>query len=95
MLKLEDDQLLQHEHIFSDPGHSHSYVDTYYLDQNWDGYVGPEHIDHTNDRYDHHETKDTTSKSTGISVTGVTSAYRHGDENRPKNMGIIWIIRVW
>ena len=96
MLKLEDDQLLQHEHIFSDPGHSHSYVDTFTYDNNIDGYDGPpEAPDHRNDRYDYKQTRDITSKSTGISVTGVASAYRHGEENRPKNMGIIWIIRVW
>ena len=31
----------------------------------------------------------------GISVAGVESIYRSGDETRPKNMNVIYIIKVW
>ena len=30
-----------------------------------------------------------------VTVTGVNSGYRHGDETRPKNMPIVYIMRVW
>ena len=38
---------------------------------------------------------DTSSQATGITVTGVSSSYRYGNETRPRNMNVIYIIRVW
>ena len=39
--------------------------------------------------------KTSESQLTGVSVTGVKTGARIGDETRVKNMNIIWIIRVW
>ena len=88
VLKLEEDQLQSHEHIFSDPGHSHGYEDT--CDEK---HGGDHHDGHT--FHDEIVPKTTSKESTGISVTGVASPARHGDETRVKNMNIVWIIRVW
>ena len=93
MLSLEDDQMMDHTHTVIDPEHTHPYVDKHYTHDH-EGY-GP--MDHNSnyDKWEQSHTKTTDSKHTGITLTGVTSDYQHGVENRPKNMGIIWIIRVW
>ena len=56
-------------------------------------------IDQYGDGGDHiwGSTEDMTTSSdiTGISVNGVTSSYRHGEETRPKNMRAIFIMRVY
>ena len=48
-----------------------------------------------NDAFKVDHSKTTELAYTDISVSGVSSMYKHGKENRPKNMGVIWIIRVW
>jgi len=95
VLSIEDDQLQSHEHVFNDPGHSHPYDDKYTspYDPNH-GFKGPYAADYIADRWDASHNRKTSSKHTGITVTGVKDA-RHGDETRVKNMSIIWIIRVW
>ena len=94
MLTLEDDQIIEHSHILEDSPHSHSYEDIYYDDAHH-GY-GPLFYNPFNDNYDtEHYPETTEPASTGITITGVSSDYNHGEENRPKNMGVIWIIRVW
>ena len=93
MLTLEDDQILQHTHNIQDNGHTHPYVDTYFNDYE-DG-KGPIRGDIDYDSFTQQHSKNTGTAKTGITVEGVSDEYIHGDENRPKNMGIIWIIRVW
>merc|ERR1712181_181053 len=91
VLTLEDDQMQDHKHQVSDPGHSHVYDDRY--TDNRDGpHTGPGDgegifgLSHTR----------TSEKSTsGITVEGVSSGYRSGSETRPKNMNVIYILRVW
>ena len=95
VLKIEDDQLQSHEHVFNDPGHSHDYDDKYTDRYNPNsGEKGPADADYDADRWDESHDRTTAKISTGITVTGVKDA-RHGDETRVKNMSIIWIIRVW
>ena len=93
VLKLEDDQIQSHEHIFNDPGHTHVYDDEYMSGPT--AGVGPDNSDHNLDKWDHPHSRVTNSAKTGISVGGVSSSARHGDETRVKNMNIIWIIRIW
>ena len=78
VLTMEDDQLQSHEHTLNDPGHSHTYTDTYF-DYSADGYLSPHDTDHHSDRYDYpHTGRITSSISTGITVTGVKDEeYEH------------------
>merc|ERR1711971_894123 len=91
VLTLEEDQMQDHKHELNDPGHSHVYDDLY--TDNRDGpNTGPKDgegifgLSHTR----------TSEKSTsGITVQGVSSGFRSGTETRPKNMNVIYIMRVW
>ena len=89
-----------HKHDISDPGHSHMYDDKYpnYDDgviEDEDGHWGPHRADTDNDRYDKSHTSFTPVSHTGIAVQGVSSGYNFGSETRPKNMNVIYIMRVW
>ena len=97
MLKLEDDQLLEHTHNIADSGHHHGYTDTHYTT-----ILGPAALS-LPDYLNAHKvkqivpqptTQQTASAHSGITGGGINSGH-HGNENRPKNMAIIWIIRVW
>merc|ERR1712025_139719 len=95
MLTMEEDQMQDHHHSISDPGHTHPYVDKYPNSNGGDdGYWGPDGRDRDEDRFDKSHSATTSSKHTGITVKGVTSSYRHGSETRPKNMNVIYIIRI-
>merc|ERR1711971_300404 len=91
VLTLEEDQMQDHKHELNDPGHSHVYDDRY--TDNRDGpNTGPKDgegifgLSHTR----------TSEKSTsGVTVQGVSSGFRSGTETRPKNMNVIYIMRVW
>lgn len=89
VLKLEDDQMQNHKHSFTDPGHRHSYQATETYTACRDNACD----DHTNQPREYNEIS--SSSKTGISVDYVTSEYRTGSETRPKNMNVIYIIRVW
>jgi len=96
-----------HSHLTS--GHSHPYVDhyaSYNSDTCSDDTSGNEMMMYhssTKHRQCHHST--TTSNSandinistshSGVSSVAPTGDYRYGAETRPKNMGVIWIIRVF
>jgi len=102
MLTMEDDQMQNHTHKVSDPGHSHSYIDKYtnFGYGHEDGHSGPAHDDDKLDRWDWPHDSTSGSRHTGITVQGVTSKFREmdvgvGDETRPRNMNVIYIMRVW
>jgi len=97
VLTMEEDQMQDHKHELYDPGHSHMYDDKY---PNWgdtlDGFIGPgDDSDKINDRFDKSHNSYSEESYTQISVQGVSSAYRSGTETRPKNMNIIYVMRVW
>jgi len=99
-----------HKHSVIDPGHKHSYVDKY-PNYAWPGYDqghwgpgGQGHSDTINDRYDKTHYSISSSATTGLNigltttglhVGGVSSYYRKGSETRPKNMSVIYIMKVW
>ena len=93
MLTLEDDQIMEHTHEINDAQHSHSYEDKHYT-HDYEGY-GPNTHNTYWDNFLYQDHRTTSGNTPGITIEGVTGDYSHGDENRPKNMGIIWIIRVW
>jgi len=98
MLTLEEDQIQDHMHKLSDPGHNHGYVDRYTWadgDSHGDGHWGPgTWADTHDDRFDqpHDGTSDT--ELTGIKVNGVLGG-GPGDETRPRNMNVIFIMKIW
>ena len=94
VLNMEDDQLQNHEHLVSDPGHTHVYEDQFTV-EGINGYRGPCCTDTNHQRFMAPHSKTSESQETGVTVTGVKTGARVGDETRVKNMNIIWIIRVW
>ena len=95
-LTMEEDQMQNHHHDIYDPGHSHMYDDKYpNYGANDDGHIGPPGSDTDNDRYDKSHTSFTVVQYTGVAVQGVSSGYNSGSETRPKNMNVIYIMRVW
>ena len=94
MLTLEEDQIMEHEHIFNDPKHSHKYHDKHYDDNG--GGKGPQFYDHQVDSFAHPFSGTTDRHQSGVTIKGVKDTDRVGpEENRPINMAVIWIIRVW
>ena len=92
VLTLEEDMVQDHGHEVNDPGHTHSYEDSYYTGSSqyhrhfYDGDSG------NHDAADH--TRATKSGVSGISVNGVLNG-RSGTETRPKNMNVVFIMRVY
>ena len=92
LLTLEDDMIQDHKHDISDPGHTHDYTDTY-VDStgtsSWNGIGG-------NAKWfpPTHE-KTTQSQMTGVKVESVSSSYNRGEETRPKNMHVSYIMRIF
>jgi len=100
-LEKQEDQLQDHQHVdaghtHSNDPHSHSYYDTYSLDQTGKSGKGSDYFQ----RDDASSTR--TSDSTKIiiasstsNISGVTSGFRSGAETRPRNMKVVWAIKVW
>ena len=82
-----------HQHDLSDPGHTHPYQDHHGMDDpNFGNALADNHVYyHSGQDYE----RTTSSHTTGVKVTGVSGSYRHGEETRPKNMNVIYIIRVY
>ena len=87
-----------HKHEVSDSGHSHNHVDKYFSwkrEWEWES-DGDDGRLTGSDAWSSDETIGRTDKSTtGITVEGVSSGYNFGSETRPKNMNVIFIMRVW
>jgi len=95
-LTYEDDQLQDHMHDYSDPGHSHGYVDIWTdVSVKEDHEYGPKGFDREDESYRITHDETTVNEKAGISVSGVSSSYRRGEETRPKNMNVIFIMRVF
>jgi len=95
-LTLEEDQIQDHQHHISldDPGHSHGFIDKYFK-PNVDDYTGPIGTDERNGGFAFPHLSLTSPVKAGVTatVTGV-SVGNSGSETRPKNMNVIYIIRV-
>jgi len=89
MLTLEEDQLEDHQHI--DNGHSHSYLDR---KRTFSGVKHYECGDCASDLQAETSSSHTTSSHTS-DIGYVKTNYRRGSETRPKNMKVIYIMRVW
>ena len=86
---MEEDTVIDHAHDVLDPGHVHDYTDSW--QEGGHGY----HISGGSDNAPAAHHKTTSSSTSGISVKGVSAEYKSGNETRPKNMNVVYIIRVY
>jgi len=105
---LEDHTHIDPGHTHTDSGHSHSYIDKYrchekdpnnYCDDdgNWGGSDSP---DTHGDRFDGSHDAVTANgissiQSSASNIAGVAESYRTSTETKPRNMNVVWIMRVW
>jgi len=95
MLQTEEDSIQSHTHGVSDPGHSHGYDDKWpSCGSSVDGIIGPDGCDTAGDRFDNSHPSTSKAGHTGISVTGAQGA-RIDSETRPKNIKVVYIMRVF
>ena len=95
VLSVEEDSLQAHihSHTIYDPGHTHTYGDIYF-DQWSNGEAWLAFELYNNDlRRDHLRTSGLAYSGISISVDGVYGA-RTSDETRPKNMRVVYIMKV-
>jgi len=90
MLTMEDEKtrLPDHTHNSKSKPHTHSYTDTYLSDQHCDMASGSYWCIHGN-------SKTTGSTTVDVEVQGVSNHGEFDDETRPKNMHVIYIMRVF
>ena len=81
----------EHEAVVTDPGHPPAHRPLHLERQ-----VGGRPED-GNGHFNHDATRTSQGNHTGIQVNvkGVSSAYRSGLETRPKNMNVLYIMKVW
>jgi len=105
---LQDHTHIDTGHTHIDSGHTHPFIDKYrctekdpdnYCDEDghWGGSDGP---DTHGDRFDgEHDAVTSGGKasiqSSSSNIGGISAEYRTSAETRPKNMNIVWIMRVW
>ena len=91
-LEKEEDSLQAHTHDISDSGHHHGYQDKVTQSNNdngGNGYYGP----HGNDKISDVD-RTTNTGASNIKVTDVNGA-RTSDETRPKNIRVVYIMKVF
>ena len=102
VMVFEEDQIHDHEH--TDAGHSHSSPPHShpYLEHSSTSavHIGPQNAYGGGEWTDGDISRTTTPTSVPIdnaksSIGGVSSSYRSGDETRPRNMKVIWVMKCW
>ena len=93
MLQTQEDSIQSHTHSVSDPGHTHGYDDKYFA-RSANGFLGPGSTDNEYDRYDASHQSTSNSSVSGVTVAGVQGA-RVDSETRPKNLRVVYIMRVF
>ena len=98
MLQTQEDSIQSHTHSVTDPGHTHGYNDIYHAGPapNYGGppAFGPSGTDFSGDRFDADHPSTSNSAVSGVTVTGVQGA-RVDSETRPKNLRVVYIMRVF
>ena len=94
-LHTEEDSLQAHTHGVSDSGHSHGYDDKYpnFYD-GIHGYWGSTSADKKSNRFDKSHSSTTNTATSNIKVTDVSGARTSG-ETRPKNIRVVYIMKVF
>ena len=93
MLQTQEDSIQSHTHSVSDPGHTHGYNDKW-VAYSANGFIGPGSTDYQGDRFDGSHPSTSNSAASGVTVTGVQGA-RVDSETRPKNLRVVYIMRVF
>ena len=96
VLYVEEDSLQAHTHAhtFNDPGHTHIYQDKYFIHyNNYNGEAWLHFGDNDDIRWDKERTSALSKTGISISVNEVNGA-RTSTETRPKNMRVIYIMKV-
>ena len=101
VLTLQEDAIQKHSHEaqVTDPGHFHRYDDKWPSCGRYrqHGHHGPTGCDTSNDRFDDSHWSDTGKKTTGIGVditNNIKGAKYDQNETRPKNMKVVYVMRV-
>jgi len=96
MLQTQEDSIQSHSHGVQDPGHAHGYDDKWTSCGSYiDGYLGPaKGCDRSGDRFDQSHASTSNRAASGVKVRGVVGA-RVDSETRPKNLRVIYIMRVF
>lgn len=89
----EEDSLQEHTHGVSDPGHRHRYHDKW-TNFNGNGHLGPGSVDDEHDDWDRDHARETNLAQSNIRVTNVSGARTSG-ETRPKNIRVVYIMKVF
>ena len=99
VMVFEEDQIHDHEHTdaghsHTSPPHSHPYLEhgkRWYGDDNGftSGIYGIADISRTTNP------TSVTIDNAESNIGGVSSSYRSGDETRPRNMKVIWVMKCW
>ena len=92
-LHTEEDSLQAHTHGVSDSGHSHGYTDKWPDSTISSSNIGP-CCATPNWAFDGNHNIVTASTISNVAVTSVNGA-RTGDETRPKNMRVVYIMKVF
>ena len=94
VLNFEEDTLQQHvhDHSVTDPGHGHRYYDIHHVWNTSEGKGLWGQADHNTADIDN---RNTDSEKTGITIT-IDQVYgaRTSTETRPKNMRVVYIMKV-
>ena len=90
-MQTEEDSLQAHTHDVSDSGHDHGYNDEY-ADKADYRIEGGDYYSYFAYHYSHAST--TNSAMSNIKVTDVNGA-RTSDETRPKNIRVVYIMKVF
>ena len=93
-LQTEEDSLQAHTHGISDPGHNHGYSDRWSAAGSLPAGVGPCCADTDAYRFDYPHSYTTTSGNSNIEVTSINGA-RSDDETRPRNIRVVYIMKVF
>ena len=94
-LEIEEDSLQAHTHGVSDSGHTHGYDDKYpCYPCSVEGHYGPTGADTLHERFDASHSSTTNSATSNIKVTDVSGARTSG-ETRPKNIRVVYIMKVF
>ena len=93
MLEKQEDSIQDHSHGILDPGHTHGYDDKYTAWEKEYTHPKADKILSTGDQWDASHQSTSNAAKTGVAVTGVVGA-RTDSETRPKNLRVVYIMKV-
>ena len=94
-MDFQEDSLQDHSHFLTDNGHVHSYTDRHWKESGINGYPGMANPPDTySDAFNWpHYNYNTNRATTGISIDGASGG-RIDSETRPKNMHVVFLMKV-